>query len=128
MKTFYIHKLVQSAFNLGKGFIDHINQNRADNHLKNLRVATRSQNLANQKSKRGSSKFKGVSFFKQTKRWEAYIKKDGKRYHLGFFKSEEDAARAYDEVAIEKFKEFAYINFPLSLSNPFSCKSCTSAH
>jgi len=59
-----------------------------------------------------SSMYKGVSWFKRTKRWMAYIKINQKRYYLGYFDIEEDAAKAYDVSAIERFGEFAKLNFP----------------
>jgi len=42
--------------------------------------------------------------------WEAQIKIDGKTKHLGHFKREEDAARAYDEAARQLFGKFALFN------------------
>lgn len=91
--------------------IDHINGEAADNRLCNLRIATRSQNNGNTRlPSHNTSGYKGVSFYKQTNRWQAYIKKDGQRYHLGFFATAEEAAAAYDRAAVEFFGEFAKTN------------------
>jgi hypothetical protein len=91
--------------------VDHINGDGLDNRRCNLRFATQAQNQANQRSARGSSSmFKGVGWFKQTKRWVARIKKDKKEYHLGYFDDEIKAAEAYDIKAKELFGEFAKLN------------------
>lgn len=93
--------------------VDHKNGNRLDCRKKNLRVATHAQNLGNQKKTRGSSKYKGVCLYKQNKKlcWVANIRTKGKPVYIGYFQSEEDAARAYDKKAKELFGEFAKLNF-----------------
>ena len=96
--------------------VDHVNGNPLDNRKENLRVCTMSQNLANQKLRKDStSGFKGVSKNQsKTNPWRAYInRKDGKKtkqYHLGLFKTPEEAARAYNEKAKELFGDFAKLN------------------
>lgn len=90
---------------------DHINGNKLDNRRENLRIATRKQNLANKLKFGGSSKYKGVSLFKRTGKWTAQICPDGEKIHLGYFSSEEEAARAYDKKAMELFGIFARTNF-----------------
>jgi hypothetical protein len=60
--------------------------------------------------KKVSSKFKGVSFHKKKNKYIAYIQKDGKRYSLGNFKNEKDAAKAYNEKAIKLYGKYAYQN------------------
>ena len=99
--------------------VDHIDGNGLNNRRENLRLASHSQNLANQKRSRigCSSKYRGVSWFKRTGIWIAQITV---RYHhrgLGYFKDEKDAARAYDKAALEAFGEFAVLNFPNKSSN-----------
>jgi len=93
--------------------IDHINHNGLDNRRANLRLATRQQNSWNIKKRPGkkSSQFKGVSFCKRDKRWEAYIIYGKKHIFIGRYDDEETAARAYDTKAKELFGEFAYPNF-----------------
>ena len=92
---------------------DHINGNKLDNRKKNLRFCTRSQNQMNKQPKHnGSSRYKGVQFRSDTKKWEGRIKLHGKETYLGTFLDEESAARAYDAKARELFGEFAKLNFP----------------
>lgn len=78
------------------GIIDHINQNRTDNRISNLRDGTRAVNQQNQQKphrRNKSSSYLGVSRF--AGRWRAKIYNKGKYYFLGYFSSEEEAAQAY---------------------------------
>lgn len=92
--------------------IDHINGDRADNRIVNLRLATRSQNLCNKRrDRRGSVPFRGVSKGKAG-RFQAHIKLNRKSKYLGTFDRAEDAARAYDDEARRMHGDFAVLNFP----------------
>lgn len=91
--------------------VDHINGNSLDNRKCNLRTCNRSQNNMNMEKTRGISKYKGVSWNKKSKKWEAYIQIFGKHKYLGSFDNEIKAARTYDNAAKEYFKEFARLNF-----------------
>jgi len=94
--------------------VDHINHNGIDNQKYNLRVCTVSQNMQNSKSnKNSSSQYKGVSYNPMTQKCQVQIMYNGKFIYLGYYKDEEEAARAYDKAAIELFGEFACLNFPL---------------
>ena len=91
--------------------VDHRNGNRIDNRRENLRVATQSQNNANQKiSARNTSGFKGVSFQKQHQKYRAQIVLNQKQKHLGYFQTAAQAASAYDTAALHYFGEFAKTN------------------
>ncbi len=95
--------------------VDHKNHDTLDNRRDNLRICTGRQNQQNQQPQQGkTSQYKGVSFYKATKCWMAYIKHRKKKYHLGCFTNEIDAAKAYDEKAKEFFGEFACINFSMA--------------
>ncbi len=92
--------------------IDHKDGNGLNCQRSNFRTCTRSQNAAN-KHGYGSSKYLGVSFEKDRKKWKAAIKisalwKSPKR--LGSFLNELDAARAYNEAAKIYHGEFANLN------------------
>ena len=91
--------------------VDHINRNRKDNRLENLRFATRQQNIWNRGiNKNNTSGYKGVFWNKQSNRWAAKIWLNYKQIHLGLFDSKEDAALAYNIAAKEYFGEYACPN------------------
>ena len=93
-------------------FLDHINGKRSHNRIENLRCATGLQNRQNTRSRKdSSSKYLGVSWFQERKKWVAQIKINGKPTYLGIFIDEVEAAKAYDSAAREHFGEFANPNF-----------------
>lgn len=78
-----------------KGEIDHINGDRSDNRISNLRDASRTENRRNSfMQKHNTSGINGVSWHKGDKRWRAFIKVNGKQKHIGNFANMEDAIRA----------------------------------
>lgn len=88
--------------------LDHINRNRADNRLANLRPATQSENMANiGVPKHNTSGLKGASWDRQMRKWQAKIEVAGKQIHLGRFESREAAHKAYMAAARRQFGEFA---------------------
>ena len=91
---------------------DHIDHDTLNNQKNNLRSCTQAQNTANKSKhkKKTSSKYLGVCLI-DGKYWTAALFHNGKRKHIGSFKTEEQAAKAYDMVAIEIFGEFANLNF-----------------
>jgi hypothetical protein len=90
--------------------IDHINGDKADNRIANLRPATHKQNSANRLiNKNSTSGVKGVGWHKNNAKWRAQIKLNGKKKNLGYFDAIEDAAAAYQNAAINNFGEFANI-------------------
>lgn len=91
--------------------IDHRDNNGLNNQRENLRKANRCQNGQNRRYQIHSSKFKGVSWCKGSKKWEAYLSNGkGKKIHLGWFVNEIDAALAYDAAALNRYGEFALTN------------------
>lgn len=78
------------------GHLDHINRDKADNRISNLRDATSQQNAQNRnKSIRNTSGYKGVVWHKRDKRWQTSITVEGTRLHLGLHDTAEKAYAAY---------------------------------
>jgi hypothetical protein len=69
------------------------------------------------KCREAGSKYRGVSWSKSNKKWQAQIYFDGKKHHLGYFEDEEEAARAYDRAARVQHGEKAQLNFPAEGEN-----------
>lgn len=82
-------------------FIDHINRDRADNRIANLREATPTENQFNR-----DSPYRGVSYRKSRDAYVARITIDGVRTYLGYFKNVSDAERAYVRAARAHYPEF----------------------
>ncbi len=108
-KSIYVHRLLIGKSGLE---VDHVNGNGLDCRRINLRVASRSQNGANKAALGGSSKYKGVCRANTVSpRWRAWIMVDKVSKYLGSFRSEIDAAIAYDTAAKSAFGCFAHLNF-----------------
>lgn len=92
-------------------YVDHIDNNGLNNTRTNLRICTNGQNNMNAyKIRNGTSKYKGVSWCKKSQIWRAFVCINGKSKNLGNFKSEIEAAYAYDKAAMEYYGEFARPN------------------
>jgi HNH endonuclease/AP2 domain len=94
-----------------EGDLDHANMDKADNRWCNLREATDSKNQANTRARviTGTSRFKGVTWNKEMKRFRALITVKGKQYFLGYFDAEHLAYAAYCLAARKHFGEFARV-------------------
>jgi hypothetical protein len=91
--------------------IDHADGNGLNNQISNLRLCTHIQNSRNRRKLPNlTSKYKGVSFHSQTNRWVSHIRINKKLVHLGYFKSEKNAAIAYNNAAIKHFDKFIIQN------------------
>lgn len=93
-------------------FVDHINRNGLDNRRENLRLATRAENNRNSRKRTiNPCKYKGVTWRHYNQKFVASITVAGKKKHLGSFKNQEEAAKAYDAAAKQFFGNFARGNF-----------------
>jgi hypothetical protein len=103
-----VHQLVAVAFlnhtiNKYTKVINHIDFNPRNNCVDNLEIVTQREN-ANLKQHIHSSKYTGVSYFKERKKWRAYIWINGRHNHLGLFKNEIDAHYAYEQELVKQLK------------------------
>ena len=105
-KSYSVHRLV---FLYHHGYmpnqVDHIDGNRMNNRIENLREATSSQNNQNRKAT-SSSGIKGVIWHKQSKKWVASICVNRKSIHLGSFLSIEEAALVANKARQSAHGEF----------------------
>ena len=93
---------------------DHINGVGTDNRRANLRICEQWQNQGNASVRGGQSRYRGV--YRKSWGWAAGINTNGrgsKKHFLGVHATEEDAARAYDRAAVEKWGSFAKLNLPI---------------
>jgi hypothetical protein len=109
-KIYLEHRIIWIYFNgpiPTELFIDHINQNKVDNNIENLRLCTRSENQYNRgKYKNNKSGYKGVSFNKALNKYSAQMRIKDVKKHIGYFETAELAKDAYDNMAKNIQKEF----------------------
>lgn len=105
----YMHRLIMGST---KGMAtDHINRDKLDNRIENLRTCTTSENMMNRgKQTNNTSGYKGVFWSIPAKRWRAQIVVMKKAIHLGLFDTPEEASTAYKKMAIKLHGEYANIN------------------
>lgn len=106
------HRIVyalQTKLDPGGMFIDHV-ENDKDNN-KPLRLVTKLQNSHNRNGRTNTtSKYKGVSLIKTTGKWRATIRINKHFKHIGVYSTQEEAALAYNQIALLHFGEFARLN------------------
>lgn len=111
-KPIRVHRLVALAFidnPDNKKFVDHIDSNKLNNNVTNLRWATPSENGQNRGIQKNSkSGVKGVFWENKAKKWRSQITIDGIKIHIGYFESIEDAKQSRINKANELFKEFTH--------------------
>lgn len=108
-----IHHLIWllETGSLPEDCIDHINMDRSDNRIGNLRQATRGMNTMNTGARATAKiKAKGVCFNKRLGKYVAQISKDKVVYHIGVYPRVDEASHAYNKAAIQLHGEFARLN------------------
>ena len=111
-KQYMAHRLIWAVYynKWPNGSIDHIDGNKSNNSINNLRIATRSQNAYNCGPKKiSSSGYKNVQWDKDANKWRVRVTAYGKRYHVGRFNTLDDAKDAANKFMTEHHKEFARI-------------------
>ena len=116
-----LHKFIAEIhhWDVGENTIDHINHNKKDNRKSNLRVCTLQQNTFNRTAHYddATSRYKGVSRRKNGN-WRMRVYLDGKCYRDEVYRTEIEAAIAYNRAAIEAFGQYALLNdIPEKYSN-----------
>jgi hypothetical protein len=104
------HNIVLSKWE----FLDHIDRNKLNNKMENLRLATPKDNNGNVPIlSTNTSGYRGVSWDKNKNAWACYLWNKNKKKHLGMFPTAEIAAKVYDKHAKEYFGEYySNVNFP----------------
>lgn len=96
-KVVYAHRLAWFlTHGVWPGTLDHINGDRSDNRLANLREVSSRENAQNQRVRATrSGRLPGAHFHKPSGRFKSAIRVDGQQQHLGYFNTEEEASAAY---------------------------------
>lgn len=99
-----------------KDKIDHIDHDKTNNAINNLREANTCENNSNVKmTKRNTSGYKGVSWSKKRSKWKCVVGHKKRYYCIGFYTCPIEAAKAYDSKAIELHGDYAVTNASLGL-------------
>jgi len=116
-KSIKMHRLVYELENNTEleteQHIDHINRNPSDNRIENLRlseIGTGVNQINVGLRTDNTTGYKGVIYRKKTNKFESKISYKGKRIWLGAFDKIKDAAKAYNEKALELFGDACYLN------------------
>lgn len=110
-KQYWAHRLawlyVHGRFPIGH--TDHIDGNGSNNSISNLRETSPSENNCNKITpSRNTSGARGVSWNKRKSKWHAYVKKEGKTTHLGYFESFEQAKEVAANARVNLHGSFSY--------------------
>ena len=108
-KLYFVHRLVY-LYHTGElpEYVDHINGDRTDNRISNLRSATHSENIKNSKLREDSkSGYKNVSYHKKRNHWVVSLKVNGYQKYIGAFKELELAGLVANQAREKYYGEFA---------------------
>lgn len=105
--TLAMHTLIS-----GFSYCHHVDNDGLNNQKSNLQDVTHKKNIQLQRpqSRKKSSKYRGVSWFKPKEKWRARLKVDGEEIHIGYYDSEIQAAMAWNTVALEMYGPDSYQN------------------
>lgn len=115
-KALVVHRLVAIHFipnPENKREVDHINNDRLDNSISNLRWVSPSENMRNRSTtgqKNTTSEYMGISYDKARNKWKYQIHFDGKN-HMKRFNTEKEAAIKRDEFILDNELEYFKLNF-----------------
>lgn len=111
-----IHRLIfQYHYDFCPEFLDHIDGNKQNNRIENLRPATIQQNNINRNlNVRNAIGYKGVCI--ERGKFKANIKRNGRSYHLGYFQTAKEANDAYVKKSIELSGEYAWTSSNLNMN------------
>jgi acid phosphatase class B len=104
------NEFIPKPENIKQYQVEHIDKDRSNNKVNNLRYVLMDQYIKPSK-RMSSSNYRGVSFKRQTNKWNARITINKTRINLGNFQNEHDAAKAYDAKNIEIYRSKAKTNF-----------------
>jgi hypothetical protein len=108
-RTILFHREILSSISES---VDHINGDSLDNRKINLRNCSSKENHLSRKAKKNSSsRFVGVSRHSDGRGWNAYVTRYGIRHYVGYFSSEEEAAKSRDIAASKILGSFYIPNF-----------------
>ena len=113
-RNFFAHRVAWAHFHGSwpKFTIDHINRDKGDNRIENLRDVSRVVNNHNVERRKGE--YVGVAWWEPSRKWLARISKDGEFYYLGYYDTAIEAARVRDAKARELYGCDAYQNLEVS--------------
>jgi hypothetical protein len=108
-KMVYMHRMILSP---GRGqFVDHKDGDGLNNARSNIRLCCSSENSRNsRKIKHKTSIYKGVHFNKEDGKWMCQIQLNGRRSTVGRYKTQEEAALAYNAIAKSEYGKYARLN------------------
>lgn len=111
-KPYSVHRVIYEMLigPIPKGcLIDHMDQDKSNNKINNLRVCSNSENQKNRgRTKTNSTGYKGVTFNKEANKYRATITLDGVNVSLGHFSTAKEASLVYELRAKEEFGEFYF--------------------
>jgi hypothetical protein len=121
----YVHQLVANVFLTNpdsKNFVDHKDRDKANNHVSNLRFATKCENNRNKSLQRNNtSGVVGCGWHGKAGKWYAQIRVNNKQKHLGLFDSVDDATAARKRAERRYFGQFAPSTERIMSINNFLC-------